>query len=275
MKKALRILRKVLLLTTLALIIAVGGMTLWLHTPGLPMTQLRSADSFCANLLPVLTLRPVDGYTVQQGAATDGTYAYFILENQQEGLCAIRKVDMNGWKVADSAYGLPLDHGNDMAYNPDIHRLVVCHNKPHYSWLSIVNPDTLELEQTIPTTSGMYAVSYCADRGQYVVGLAGTYHFAILDSDFRLVRKLRGVDTGLTRQGMDCDKDFIYFPQYDRRTSENVIMVYDWEGNFVTRIRMQKNLQEIEALFHDGDCFYAAYHGLRSRTYRLRLRAIS
>lgn len=271
MKKRRHVLRKILLALLLALVIFVGGVMIYLHLPGLSMSQLNDTDSFKAHLLPVLTINPTDGYSVQQGAATDGEYAYFILENQKENLCSIWKVDMDGWKVVDSAFELPLDHGNDMTYNADTDRLVVCHNKPHYSWVSIINPDTLELEQTIPTTSGMYAIAYSAERDQYVIGLAGTYNHAILDSSFKYVKKYNGVDTGLTKQGMDCDENFIYFPQYKGSDGENIIMVYDWEGNFVNRIELQKNLQEVETLFHDGEDYYAAYYSDRSHAYRLKL----
>jgi len=255
MKKRLHILRKVLTALTLVLGASVGGIMVWLHLPGVPMSELNSTDSFRAALLPMLTISPKDGYSVQQGAATDGEYAYFVLENQKENLCSLWKVDMDGWKVVDSVFGLPLDHGNDMTYNPNTDRLIVCHNKPHYSWVSIINPDTLEIEETVLTTTGMYAIAYSAERDQYVVGLAGTYNHAILDSNFKYVKKYNGVDTSLTKQGMDCDENFIYFPQYKGSEGENFIMVYDWDGKCIRKLHLPL-AYEIEGMYHIGKKIY-------------------
>ena len=101
-------------------------------------------------------------YHVQQGATTDGEFAYMIMENQADHLCSIWKVNMQDWTVADTVYGLDLSHGNCMAYHPARKQLVVVHNKPRYNTLSFVDTDTLQIAETVQLNQDMYAIGYCA-----------------------------------------------------------------------------------------------------------------
>ena len=63
-------------------------------------------------------------YTVAQGCASDGQYGYFITLYKMVNKAAIWKVDLSDWSVVNTVYGLPLDHGNDAAYNSKKHQLV-------------------------------------------------------------------------------------------------------------------------------------------------------
>ena len=47
-------------------------------------------------------------------------------------------------------------------------------------------------------------------------------------------------------------------------------MVYDWEGNFITQIRVRA-YQEIESLFHIGDDWYIAFNANGSYIYKATL----
>ena len=51
---------------------------------------------------------------------------------------------------------------------------------------------------------------------------------------------------------MECDNDFIYFVQYN----QNVIMIYDWEGNLVKRVDMTLTGVEPENICLVDDTFY-------------------
>ena len=77
-----------------------------------------------------------DHYKVQQGSATDGTYAYFVLESQIDYKGSLWKCDLNTWEVLDVKYGLEIDHGNDMTYNPNTNQLIVVNNKPRYNTIT-------------------------------------------------------------------------------------------------------------------------------------------
>ncbi|MCQ2453391.1 MAG: hypothetical protein MJ136_02265 [Clostridia bacterium] len=212
-------------------------------------------------------------YHVQQGSATDGTYAYFVLEDQHQSLGSIWKVDMSTWKVVDTMYDLPIDHGNDMTYNPGKHQLVVVNNKPHYNTLTFIDPDTLTIIETKKLTADMYAIAYNPASDRYVIGLSGSWNFMITDGEFNVQHLCIGKDTGLVKQGVECDDSYIYFPQCKSDNSINQLVVYDWEGNYVNTIRVSA-YQEIESLFHNENGTYIAFNASGSSIYEAKLNII-
>ena len=242
----------------------------------LTMKDLNTTDAFVISLKRVARLTPpytmeYKNYHVQQGAATDGKYAYTILENQADNLCSIWKLDLSDFSVVDTRYALELDHGNDMAYNPLLNQLLVVHNKPRYTRVSFVDPETLEILDVKTMPYQIYCMAYEPSRDQYVIGISGKYDFVILDNEFKKVQRFKGVNTGLVKQGVECDENYIYFPQCTSDATKNVIMVYDWEGNFVTQIRV-KSFQEIESLFHVGDDWYITFNASGSYIYKATLK---
>lgn len=260
----------VLLLTAVLLSVfpamAEGGMT---------MKDLNGTDAFAIALDTVARLTPPNtlaykNYHVQQGSATDGEYAYTILENQRESLCSIWKINMADWSVAETRYEMDLDHGNDMTYNSRLNQLIVVHNKPNYTHLSFIDPGTLEVVERREMKYRMYAIAYEEASDRYVIGISGSYDFLILDSEFNRLARINGKDTGLVKQGVDCDENYIYFPQCTSDSTTNVVMVYDWDGNFVTKIRV-KAFQEIESMFHVDDEWYITFNASGSYIRRAKL----
>ena len=232
----------------------------------------QATGTLVSNLMPKkLNDEATDWYSVQQGSATDGTYAYYIMENQAQKLCALYKVRIADWTTVDSRFELNLGHGNDMTYNPKINKLVVSNNKPTYNVLSIIDPDTLEIEQTHELPFNVYAIAYCLERDQYVMGLSGGYSFVITDGEFNEVARFEGYDTGKLRQGADCDANYIYFPQSRQAGAAgyNGIAVFDWDGNFITLIDVKKNKLESESMFHIGEDYYLVCYLGGSYTFKL------
>lgn len=266
MKRLLAALLLPMLLLTTVPALAEGELT---------MQNLNATDAFAMSLETVARLTPPDtkeyrNYHVQQGSATDGEYAYTIMENQKVSLCSIWKLNMADWSVVDTRYELELDHGNDMTYNSKLNQLIVVHNKPNYSDLSFIDPDTLEVVERRTLKYQMYAIAYEEVSDRYVVGISGSYDFVILDSEFKQLARVKGVDTDLVKQGVDCDENYIYFPQCTSNAATNVVMVYDWAGNFITKIRV-KAFQEIESMFHVGNEWYIAFNASGSYIRRAAL----
>lgn len=238
--------------------------------------NLNTTDAFVMTLRRVARLYPpftreLRHYHVQQGFASDGEYAYAILENQKIKRCSIWKLDMKDWSVADIRYGLDLDHGNDMTYNPKLGQLLVVHNKPRYTRVSFVDPKTLEILGAKTMPYQIYCMAYEPSRDQYIIGISGSYDFVILDKDFKKIQRFKGINTSLVKQGCECDENYIYFPQNTDDAKENIIMVYDWEGNFINRIRVQSR-KEIESLFRIGNDWYIAFNENGSHIYRATLK---
>jgi len=244
----------------------------------LTLRDVTPEDNYKIKLIRKIMLAPPNelatrNYHVQQGATTDGEFAYMIMENQVDHLCSIWKVNMQDWTVADTVYGLDLSHGNCMGYNPARKQLVVVHNKPRYNTLSFVDTDTLQIAETVQLNQDMYAIGYCESRDQYVVGISGTFNFMILDGQLNKVAYYYGKDTGLVKQGVDCDDKYIYFPQNNKDCTVNQIVIYDWDGNYINTVRVG-SFQEIEDVFHVGDDLYIAFNASGSYVYQGRLEEI-
>lgn len=205
-----------------------------------------------------------DGYDVQQGACTDGTYAYMVLENQkilddagnQVSWDVIYKIDMSTWEVVDQTEPLYLDHANDMTYNSKTNQLLVIHCYVNTNRISVIDADTMEFVESFDIDYGMFSICYNESRDQYVIGIKSTYDFAILDSDFKMVNNFIGVDPGYTKQGMDCDDDYIYFVMYE----DNSLLCYNWNGVYCGCYRLKGLPQESEAMFNTNGNYYVTFY---------------
>ncbi len=224
--------------------------------------DLNADDAFMFSVKQLSALRaPAEykDYYVQQGTCTDGEYAYCIVENQVLDCCAIWKINLTDGALVDARYGLNIDHGNDITYNPVLNQLIAVHNKPNYTFISFIDLDTLEVVSTRELPYKIFSIGYEPSRDQYVIGISGTYHFVVLDSNFNTLAYYEGMDTGFTKQNVDVDENYIYFSQWKGGNKGNVVIVYDWEGNYINQIRV-KSYVEIESLFHVGDEWYITFY---------------
>lgn len=193
-------------------------------------------------------------YATVQGACTDSTYAYYAVNT---GYTTLLKYNVNTWELVSKSSGNYLGHANDMTYNSDLGLIVVAHNAPEYDVISYVNPDSLRIVDTVKIKHKIHSISYNASYDMYVAGLSGTYDFVILDSEFKEIEKYKGYETGLLRQGGDCDDNYIYFVQSGG--GGNLIVIYDWAGNLVDTVSVNKS-QEIENILHVGNTVYITLH---------------
>ena len=208
------------------------------------------------------------GATVQ-GACVDGDYAYFAFMNGS--VCNIAKFDAHSWEYIEKEKIINMGHSNDMTYNSDKDYLVVANNAPYYDVITLIDPDTLAPIKDVKIDEDIYSIAYNASRQCYVVGLSGTYDFALLDSDFEVIEEFEGVKTGYTRQGCDCDDDYIYFVQSG---GHNLLVVYDYEGNHITDIPMD-DTDEVENIFHIGNTFYTSLYYYGNTLYRIGFNSAS
>ncbi len=234
------------------------------------MTDLiNDTDSYVTSHQKVLDIAKYNGHKIMQGGCTDGKYCYYAL-NDGVNKAYIFKYSIEDWSLVARSEVLPLDHSNDICYNPDTHELFVVHNAPNRNTVSRVDPDTLEIKETFKIPAEIFSMSYNQSRGLYIVGLSHGQDFALLDSSFKIVKRYKANNTGYTTQGVESDDDFIYFVQY----KQNVIMIYDWNGKFVNRIDLSiageepENISLIEGEFYIG-CNNASWTG--GVVYRLKI----
>lgn len=204
------------------------------------------------------------GYATAQGACTDGKYAYFALD--KDGSVTLLKYNANTWNLKKKRSNLNLGHANDMTYNSKKDVIVVSNNKPDYNIISFVDPDTLQIKSTKKIKYKIYSICYNEKRDQYIVGISGTYDFAILDSNFKKVKRYKGYESGYLRQGADCDNNYIYFSQSGG--GGNLIVIYNYKGELIDKVKINKS-HEVENIFHVDDTVYVTLHYMGNFVYRI------
>lgn len=221
-----------------------------------------------------------DGYTVAQGACSDGTYGYFLQANPSGNIngefkeaCKIIKVDMRTWEIVQESEPLDVCHGNGMGYNSKTNKLVVSHNKPEFQNISVIDPETLQVERVVTIDRNIQSISYNEKRDQYVVRISGNWNFAILDADFNEVRYCQtGITTPLGSQCMLCDDDYIYLLDsgVTKMPGVECFTVYNWEGDYLGVYRIPA-VQETESIILYHDKYYLTFfNGSGTRVYELQ-----
>ena len=202
-------------------------------------------------------------YATVQGSCSDGRYAYFAA---QSGSTSLIKYDTKTFKkVGLSGSMYALGHANDMTYNSKENIIAVANNAPDFDTVTIVDPDTLKIISAVKLELKIYSIAYSEAEDCYFVGISGTYDFARLDCDFKLIKKYKGVNTGYTRQGCECDDNYIYFSQSG---GNNIIVIYDHSGKYVCTVSIAHS-DEIENIFRVGSDYYMTLHYYGNYLYRV------
>ena len=231
----------------------------------------------------------VQGYDTVQGSCYGKGYAYFVMENRNNHMCKIAKVNLKKKKAVKVSAAMYVGHGNDMTYDTKRNRLVVAYSTPYPKYLAVVDPVTLtkqyakkvklpkKIEGISPETlanykknksyTGFGAIAYNAAHDQFVVTLRGIsfHHMMVLNSDFKPVRFIwLNKDTEMVRQmlqSMDSYGDFIMVAQsYGYGYTGNKILVYDWElGDLLSTLDLGTTY-ELESIFHADNNMYASYY---------------
>lgn len=223
---------------------------------------LRSSDRIeAATEIIAYIPYPDEECTAEQGGYTDGTchYQFFIKKDEASGeknnIVRLVKYDMEKQETVAVSDRLFLNHANDLTYNPKTGMLVAVHCAYDGRILSMISPETLEVTGTVTLERGVHSITYNESRDQYVVGLNGGQNFQILDANFAAISAVHqgsSITRTYTTQGISSDDAYIYFSYYE----ENVITVFDWDGNFVSLIYLDIMGEEPENVSVVGDEIY-------------------
>ena len=200
-----------------------------------------------------------------QGGCLVGDYYYqaFVYRHRPSGQelneAKIAKVDMKTGAIVQTSRTLFLHHANDITYNSKTNKLLVCNNAPHRNWLSVIDPETLEMERTIQLPVDIFGISYNEKRDVYAAGISFGKSFCLLDADFRVIDDKIYPPSPLTEryvnQGISSDDDFIYFAFWDAYTLkdapegfQSTIAAYRWNGEFAGLIDFDIGIHEPENL---------------------------
>ncbi len=181
--------------------------------------------------LPAIKL----GYSVMQGGGTDGKYAYLAVINKSvtPEHAVIYKYDLKTLELVKTSEPIPTCHTNDITYDSKNHRLVIsrCTADDGYLGICIVDPDTLELKETITTSVVNRAVQYIPEKDQYL--FASNWTLTLTDSEFNPVSSFVCKDPQYTTQGCYCDGKYTYDVRYVKNSKVHYVVIHKMDGTYI------------------------------------------
>lgn len=218
-------------------------------------TAFDGSGKFKSMNTQVFHFNAVNEFNILQGGCTDGTYAYYLMEDQQlsSGNCVIVKLKAGTWETVKISEPLPLDHGNGVTYVPQTGRLLVSHCSPDPTLASWVDAETLELIETVKLDFSTYAMSYQESRDLFACYGIGKV-MLMVDPQLQVVRSINGMASSYETQGYDVDDDYIYIVTIN----SNYIHVCDWEGHWLETIPIGVKT-EMENMISFGDIHYTGF----------------
>lgn len=204
------------------------------------------------------------GTYTPQGGCVHGGYIYRALVKEDDEPAIIQKIRiMDGTIVGErssQAYG----HCNDMFVKNNVLHVL------HSSSTNIVyrlSLDTLEYLGQDEEGATRWGQAYNDTDGVDVVGTVGSAYFSVyLNGEFMYRIKPDNAFSGLVRQGIFCDENYIgvildnAYGALDEDTGGSRIMFYTWNGMFIKSVYVP--IREIEwADYKDGKLYIGTYEG--------------
>ncbi len=205
----------------------------------------------------VLEIPAEDGYSVMQGGCTDGTYAYYIVNNQDyyPYINRVYKVDLATMEVVAESDALELQHANSFTYNSKLGKLICVNYDPDKTTLSYVDPDTLKITGTREVEFNALSLAYHEEKNEYVAGTRGTFDFFMLDGDMKIQDYHESVQTKSIKQEVEIHEDKIIFGM----SGPNILYVYNWDGEFLYSIDLGLYVEYENLVFYE-DVAYTGYY---------------
>ncbi len=233
---------------------------------------LRAGKTVCADFEILFEYSGKDNFGTAQGAATDGKYVYVAMKKKEgeHETDRIVKIDMATWEIVAESEELPLDHANDMTYDP-VNKILIVTNMLN-NIVSLIDPEELKITKQKTPAYGSWATGYIDGAGQYVFLAYGTPSgLVITDTDLNPIRSspLESAPNYIG-QGMDADSKFAYVPlSPSTGKSDNIIQIYDLATGEYLGIVSVATKMESESMFHVGDDVYLHFNSSGSKIAKL------
>ena len=207
-----------------------------------------------------------------QGGCSDGERYYYQvlmhyeLSDRTKDYSCIAKVDIEKKQIVKYSGILHIDHANDITYHPKRNLLMVTNNKPNFTRITLVDPDSLEIVGYEESPVPLYALEYNPDKNMYVAGISGKREFCFLDGNLRRIdeKSYRTVEftDRYTKQDICADNNLLYFILWDGKHKDmedfqNLVAIYDWDGNYRGILEFNLGAEEPESISILGGEIYA------------------
>ncbi len=220
-----------------------------------------------------------DGCAVAQGAATDGTYAYYMMTSSTTQKGRVIKIRLSDSAVINySPQPISIHHANGMTYDSKRNQLVCVGYGSYRHQLTFIDPNSLtitsqqevkyshaDMEGHNYTPNGMAAIAYVEkynvyvtrERGDLVSG--GVNDIMVFDADtlemIGYVRTKVTKEFNGTYQSMDADEKYVYFLiSPGGNVKNNIVVCLDWNSeNLLPVLNGEKSyIKELWYANNDG-----------------------
>jgi hypothetical protein len=206
-----------------------------------------------------------------QGGCSDGERYYYQalmhyeLSDRTKDYSCIAKIDLRTKQIIKYSGILHLDHANDITYHSKRNLLMVTNNKPNFTRITLIDPDSLDVVGYEEAPVPLYALEYNKSRDMFVAGISGKREFCFLDGDLKLIddKRYRTIeaDDRCTKQDICADNNLLYFILWDGRHKDmddfqNRVTIYDWDGNYRGILEFNLGPEEPESIsILDGEIY--------------------
>lgn len=204
-----------------------------------------------------------DEYTPQGGCVYDG-YIYRALVKEDTEPAILQKIRISDGKIILENNENVLGHANDMFVKEG--SLYVLHS----SSTNIVyrlSLETFQMDGVEQDGATRWGQAYNSTDGVDVVGTVGSAYFSVYkDGEFMYRIKPDNAFSGLVRQGIFCDENYIgvvldnAYGAVIENCKGSRVMFYTWNGMFIKSVHVP--ISEIEwADYKDGILYFGSYEG--------------
>lgn len=202
-----------------------------------------------------------------QGGCIYGNYIYRALVKSDEEYTTLQKINITTGDIELTKTNRSYGHANDMTYNPDDGYLYIAHSSSTRI-VYRVNPTNLEYVDTINVPSTIWGIAYNPTDKLYILGNVGSAYLSVYYSDWTFMYriKMQNQFSGMVRQGVYCDENYIYvsldnaYGTVEGNEVGSRVMVYTWNGMFIKSVYLP--IKEIEwSDVKDGVMYIGTYEG--------------
>jgi len=255
-------------LLVLVLFVAVLFLTACGKKEQTPSEMINETDQFSVTMELVGEVPRMEDFRILQGGCVTEDYAWFIMTSEENAdiyymtKCYVLKYDRATMQEIKRSEVLNLGHGNDITYNPETNELYV----PNccFRQVSVLDADTLEvIDSKTFDIMESYAIDYNVSSQSFVTNYGGG-GMIFRDKDLKVTKVTKEPDTKLVTQGICADDKYVYHvfwsPENNLEEPDNMIFVFDWDGNLITKIPIGMNEYEPENISLVGDTFYIGFN---------------
>ena len=206
----------------------------------LPIFLLTKVNALSKNDMTTLNLKrikslttPSGGYSVVQAGGVTDKYIVSVVENSKKGKNAIIVLNKDDYSYASIEGDNPIvnrkyNKSYDLTFNSKTNEILILGDKK----LFVLDGKNFKDKKTISLENNYSAIAYNSKDDNYVLAskTKDGSKISIVDNEFKEISKFN-IKHDFIEESLTVKNNNIYYACYDKNTKENIIFIYDKEGN--------------------------------------------